>query len=229
MFGVPTAFRSVLGFAQAKRFELAILGLSLLIGLYPFASLYLPRLIESGPQPLSEAFGPGRSQHVWDLIAVGTNNYFWSDLLGNGGLGGRILWNPSITPLFGVAMLGSIVAAFVCFRLADLRSDELTRVLFVRVFGIAALLLLMSFVDWEVIQPYVFYYRFIPGGSAMRVPSRLVLLFPAVWGADRGDRSVLDLATRCAFSLAGFCRPRDPDCGAALGAPRGKHQHRARA
>jgi len=181
MFGVPTAFKTVLGFAKAKRTELVILGLSLLIALYPFVSLYVPRLIESGPQPLSEAFGPGRSQHAWDLIAVGTNNYFWSDLLGNGGLGGRLLWNPSITPLFGIAMLSSIVAAFVCFRLRDLTSDERTRVLFVRVFGIAALLLLMSFVDWGAVQPYVFYYRFVPGGSAMRVPSRLVLLLPVVW------------------------------------------------
>jgi hypothetical protein len=180
MFGAPAAFRSVLGFAKAKHAELAVFGLSLLIGLYPFASLYVPRLIENGPQPLSEAFGPGRSQHAWDLIAVG-NNYFWGDLLGTGGLGGRIFWNPSITPLFGLAMLCSVVGAFVCFRLDDLTSDERTRVLFVRVFGIAVLLLWMSFVDWGVIQPYVFYYRFVPGGSAMRVPARLVLLFPAVW------------------------------------------------
>jgi len=54
-------------------------------------------------------------------------------------------------------------------------------VLFVRVFGIATLLFWMSFVDWGFIQPYVFYYRFVPGGSAVRVPARLVILFPAIW------------------------------------------------
>ena len=181
MFGPSACLKTAVAFAKAKRTELTIFAAGLLIGLYPFASLYVPRLIESGPQPLSEAFEPGRSQHVWDMIAVGTNNYFWSGLLGVGGLGGRLSWNPSITPLFGIALLASIVAAFVCFRLRDLTGDDRTRVLFVRVFGIATLLLWISFVDWGVVRPYVFYYRFIPGGSAMRVPARLMQLFPAVW------------------------------------------------
>jgi hypothetical protein len=203
MFGPSTSFRTVLVFTKAKWAELAILGLSLLIGLYPFASLYVPRLVESGPQPLSEAFGPGRSQHVWDMIAAGTNNYFWSDLLGNGGLGGRLSWNPSITPIFAIALLASIVAAFVCFRLRDLTRDDRTRVLFVRVFGIATLLFWISFVDWGFVQPYVFYYRFVPGGSAMRVPARVMQLFPATWVpiVAIGASWILQRAARCRWMV----------------------------
>jgi hypothetical protein len=181
IYGPPSMLRKALILAKAKRVGFIVFGACLLAALYPFLSLYLPRFVESGPQPLSEAFGEGRSQHVWDLVAVGSNNFVWGNLLGHGGLGGRLSWNPSITPVVGVAMLCTVVASFVCFRVGDLSADECTRVHFVRVLGVAALLLLLSFVDWGAFRPFIFYYQFVPGGSATRVPARITLLFPAIW------------------------------------------------
>ena len=77
-------------------------------------------------------------------------------------------------------MLCTVLASFVCFRVGDLRGER-RLVHFVRVFGAASLLLWLSFVDWGAFKLFTFYYRFVPGGSAIRVPARLVLLFPAIW------------------------------------------------
>ncbi|MGB9366390.1 MAG: hypothetical protein WCE79_10290 [Xanthobacteraceae bacterium] len=181
MLGFSSAFRRAFGYIKENAADFAIFALVLVVALYPFIALYLPRVMESGPQPLSEAFIDGRSQRVWDLVAVGGNNYFWGDLLGPGHLGGRLLWHPSITPIFGVVMLCTLGCAFAIFRLDDLTHDERTRVIFVRVFGLGSILLWLSFLDWGSLKPYTLYYRFVPGGSVVRVPARLLVLFPAVW------------------------------------------------
>ena len=189
--GFRSALDCSIAFARERCFEIGAAGIVVIVGGIAFISLYLPHLRRHGGWPYQMI--DERLMRVTDFVAFERYNWVWSAFSNQSDS------DYGFPPLFAALCLAGVL--WSTWRVLQ-RSGPLSILDFYGcAVGLAGLSLWLCFVKIGNWTAYEYFYRYVPGATAMRVPVRInfflaVVFVPIVvtvihraWNASR--RSLL--------------------------------------
>ena len=187
--GARAAVHASTVFAKERFFEIAGAGIVVAVGATAFVSLYLPHLKRHGGWPYEVI--EERLIRVTDFVAAEHYNWVWSAFSDQSDTA------YGFPPLFAALCLAGVMWSI--FRVLQ-KSRPLSILDFYGcAVGLAGLILWLCFVKIGNWTAYEYFYRYVPGATAMRVPVRInfflavvfvpivVILIQQLWNASNGS------------------------------------------